>query len=144
MAEFAPHYEPRQEFWKPIVGSKPEGVNPHADAQNLCRSCGAEIVLVGRFCHLCGADRSDDQAPELRRGLATWFDLAAVREAAGLNTAALAALLLGCGCLAAVIVTGFAFKASTVLEWQAIQLWRIEWLLASIAGFAAGLLLKKR
>jgi hypothetical protein len=35
------------------------------------------------------------------------------------------------------------FTARTPLDWQAVQLWRIEWLLAGIAGFAAGLLLKK-
>ena len=29
------------------------------------------------------------------------------------------------------------------LDWQAIQLWRIEWLLAAVAAFVAGCLLKK-
>ena len=28
------------------------------------------------------------------------------------------------------------FSARTVLDWQAIQLWRIEWLLAAVAAFA--------
>jgi hypothetical protein len=30
-----------------------------------------------------------------------------------------------------------------VLDWQAIQLWRIEWLLGAAAAFVAGCLLKK-
>ena len=51
---------------------------------------------------------------------------------------------LGAGALltAALAVSVF-FSVRTVLDWQAIQLWRIEWLLASIAAFVAGLLLKK-
>jgi hypothetical protein len=35
------------------------------------------------------------------------------------------------------------FSARTVLDWQAIQLWRIEWLLAAVAAFVAGCLLKR-
>jgi hypothetical protein len=35
------------------------------------------------------------------------------------------------------------FSVRTALDWQAIQLWRIEWLLAAIASFLAGCLLKK-
>jgi hypothetical protein len=41
-------------------------------------------------------------------------------------------------------VTGFVFTATTLLDWQAVQLWRIEWLLGSVAMFAAGFLLKKK
>jgi len=51
---------------------------------------------------------------------------------------------LGCACVVAAVVTGLVFTASTVVEWQAIQLWRIEWLLAAIALFGAGMLLKKQ
>jgi hypothetical protein len=42
------------------------------------------------------------------------------------------------------VVTGFLFSATTLLDWQAVQLWRIEWLLAATAIFAAGFLLKKK
>ena len=41
-------------------------------------------------------------------------------------------------------VDRFVFSARTVLDWQAVQLWRIEWLLGAIAMFAAGVLLKRR
>jgi len=30
-----------------------------------------------------------------------------------------------------------------VLEWEAVQAFRIQWLLAAVAAFVAGLLLKK-
>jgi hypothetical protein len=43
----------------------------------------------------------------------------------------------------AAVITGFLYTATTVLDWQAVQIWRIEWLLAALAIFAGGLLLKK-
>jgi hypothetical protein len=33
--------------------------------------------------------------------------------------------------------------AKTLVEWQAIQFYRAEWLLAATAAFVAGILLKK-
>jgi len=30
-----------------------------------------------------------------------------------------------------------------MIDWQAVQLWRIEWLLGAVAAFVAGCLLKK-
>jgi hypothetical protein len=36
------------------------------------------------------------------------------------------------------------FNPTTLVDWQAIQLWRIEWFLAAIAILLAGLLLKKK
>jgi hypothetical protein len=35
------------------------------------------------------------------------------------------------------------FSVRTALDWQAIQLWRIEWLLAAVAAFVAGCALRK-
>jgi hypothetical protein len=34
--------------------------------------------------------------------------------------------------------------AKTLVDWQAIQMYRIEWLLAATAAFVAGILLKKK
>jgi len=60
-----------------------------------------------------------------------------------LPTAALVAFMVGLGCVAGAIGVGLFFKASNLGEFQAIQLWRIEWLLAATAAFVAGILLKK-
>jgi len=38
---------------------------------------------------------------------------------------------------------GLVYSARTALDWQAVQLWRIEWLLAGISAFLAGVLLKR-
>jgi hypothetical protein len=53
------------------------------------------------------------------------------------------AFLLGVLCLAGALAVSLFFSARTALDWQAIQLWRIEWLIAAIAAFVAGCLLKK-
>lgn len=143
MADAAPNYEERQEFWRPLVAPPAANERLEAKPRSACKKCGAEAVLVGQFCHVCGADRTADPLPGTSPGLASWFDFASVRTALGLGTPSLVAFFLGCGCGIAAIVTGFAFTASNALEWQAIQLWRIEWLLGAIALFGAGLLLKK-
>jgi hypothetical protein len=142
VANAAPNVQERQEFWKPIVASHPEGAQAELQTRNACPKCGAEAVLVGQFCHVCGAERGTE-FPQFAQGLASWFDFTAVRKATGLGLAALLPFILGCGCVIAAAAVGFVYTASTVLEWQAIQLWRIEWLLAAIASFGAGLLLKK-
>ena len=42
----------------------------------------------------------------------------------------------------AAVGTGILFSVETVLDWEAVQSWRVQWLLAAIASFAAGILLK--
>ncbi|HEY6769046.1 MAG TPA: hypothetical protein VI386_30250 [Candidatus Sulfotelmatobacter sp.] len=61
----------------------------------------------------------------------------------GLPTAAFMAFMVGVGCVAGAIGVGLLYKASNMAEFQAVQLWRIEWLLAATASFVAGILLKK-
>ena len=61
----------------------------------------------------------------------------------GLPTAALIAFITGLGCVAGCIGVSLFYKASNLAEFQAIQMWRIEWLLAATASFVAGILLKR-
>ena len=61
----------------------------------------------------------------------------------GLSTASLVAFILGLGCVAGALLVGL-LNAKTLVDWEAIQFYRVEWLLAAVASFAAGLLLKKR
>jgi hypothetical protein len=51
--------------------------------------------------------------------------------------------LAGVFCLVGALAVSVFFTAQTALDWQAIQMWRIEWLLAAIAAFVVGCLLKK-
>jgi hypothetical protein len=61
----------------------------------------------------------------------------------GLPTAALVAFMIGLGCVVGALGVSLFYRASTLAEFQAIQMWRIEWLLAATASFVAGILLKK-
>lgn len=61
---------------------------------------------------------------------------------ANLSTASLIAFLVGIGCVVGALLVGL-FTAKTLVDWQAIQIYRVEWLLAAIASFVAAILLKK-
>lgn len=66
-----------------------------------------------------------------------------IQRGVGLPTAALVAFIIGLGCVVGAISVSLFYKASNLAEFQAIQMWRIEWLLAATASFVAGILLKK-
>jgi hypothetical protein len=65
-----------------------------------------------------------------------------IKRWVGLPTASLVAFMIGLGCVTGAIGVSLFYKASNLGEFQAIQLWRIEWLLAATASFVAGILLK--
>jgi len=60
----------------------------------------------------------------------------------GLSTASLIAFVIGVACIAGALLVGL-LTAKTLVDWQAIQYYRAEWLLAATASFVAGILLKK-
>jgi hypothetical protein len=51
--------------------------------------------------------------------------------------------MIGLGCILGAIAVGFVFTVQNLVDWQAVQIWRIQWLLAAAAAFIAGILLKK-
>lgn len=65
-----------------------------------------------------------------------------IQRRVGLPTGSLIAFIIGLGCVAGAIGVSFFYKASNLAEFQAIQMWRMEWLLAATASFVAGILLK--
>jgi hypothetical protein len=143
MPDMVRNAEVRQEFWRPPADEL------HARAAQfsnvaVCDHCRSEFVMGARFCHVCGTERN----PRLQASISRWEKireyLASMRlsEILGLPTAALITFFLGAICIIAAMAQGLR-SPETVLEWQAVQLWRIQWLLAGIAAFLAGLLLKK-
>jgi len=128
----------RHEFWQPPATDVGAGQERSA----TCEECRTEFLVGSRYCHSCGATRPmvSGLAAAGVPGLA---EFTSVGKHLGLATPSLIAFLLGAFCLVAALSVGVFFTAHTALEWQAVQLWRIEWLLAGIAAFAAGLLLKK-
>lgn len=65
-----------------------------------------------------------------------------IKSWVGLSTASLIAFIVGIGCVAGALLVGL-LTAKTFVDWQAIQFYRAEWLLAATAAFVAGILLKK-
>lgn len=65
-----------------------------------------------------------------------------IKERIGLPTGSLIAFVIGLACVAGALLVGL-LSANTLVDWQAIQFYRAEWLLGATAAFVAGILLKK-
>ncbi len=127
----------RHEFWRPPAQEKVAG----QERSETCEECRTEFIVGSRYCHCCGASRPLNSAQQTDIPGLTEFT--ALGKRLGLATPSLISFLFGAFCLAAAFSVGVIFTARTPLDWQALQLWRIEWLLTGIASFVAGLLLKK-
>jgi ribosomal protein L37E len=140
MAEVA--HSAQHEFWRPPMVTT--GTTGHADRVEACDRCGTEFIVDSRFCHTCGAGRADLNASTFSRlqEKVTVAQLIGLGDSLGLNTAAFIAFAAGVLCLLGALGVGVIFNARTMADWQAVQLWRIEWLLAALAAFVAGCLLK--
>ncbi len=142
MSDMARNMNERQEFWRPPVETGRDAAGAMVADDGACETCGSEFVMGSRFCHVCGAERHP-QRLQSSSGVSRFFDLGGIRSALGLTTGSLIAFFVGIACVLAAIGTGIVFSATTVLDWQAVQVWRIEWLLAAVAAFVAGVLLKR-
>jgi hypothetical protein len=145
MAETAD--QTRHEFWRAPIPVSEAGARRERNRERIeelsetCR-CGTEFIVSSIYCHSCGARRPDlNAAPML--GIPGGAELAWVGERLGLTTPALIAFLVGALCVLGAMAVSVFFSVRTALDWQAIQLWRIEWLLAAVAAFVAGCVLKK-
>ncbi len=157
----------------PVVGDGiviRENIPSMAEA---CPRCGTEFLLGSRFCHSCGGRRPEAISAAARadaaavaglweQGVARVHSLIAgfswskikfpswlrylhfheIKSWVGLSTPSLIAFVIGVGCVAGALLVGL-LTAKTFVDWQAIQFYRAEWLLAATAAFVAGILLKK-
>lgn len=114
-------------------------------APSSCWHCGADYAPAAHFCHVCGSEREKPLAigNDLDPAIAA-KESTNLLDLVGLTISSLIFFFLGMACMIAALVTGMVYKADTLVDWQAVQLWRIEWLLASSAALLAGILLKKR
>jgi len=157
MSEVAHNSE--REFWQPPVVAPPVVLTPVASPGMVeaCDGCETEFIPGSKFCHVCGEQRSEQAtqhpvSPWMRK-ISTWARhlefhnierwTVGLRQKLGLSTAALVSFGIGLFCLAGAIGVGLVFTVQTTLDWQAVQVWRIEWLLGASASFLAGILLKK-
>lgn len=139
----------------------------------MCARCGSEFMIGAQFCHACGVRRPaatpgasvdasviaglwTQKLAWLRSTVAgiSWRNIDLpdwlhylhfheIQRWVGLPTASLIAFFIGLGCVAGVLGVSLFYRASTLAEFQAIQMWRVEWLLGATASFVAGILLKK-
>lgn len=140
MDNTARDFEARGEFWQPPKQGLREPPPARVTA-DTCADCGIEFVAGARFCHCCGARRGAQTRPWFRLARLLHFEV--IRERLGLRLGSLVALVAGVVCTLAAVATGMIYSTTTVQDWQAVQVWRIQWLLAAVAAFLAGLLLKR-
>jgi len=138
-----------------------------------CPRCGSEFLLGSHFCHSCGGRRpqavsastkTDAEAvaglwekgvhrvrtavtgiPWQKVKFPDWMQYLhfhEIKSRTGLPTGSLIAFVIGLACIAGALLVGL-LTAKTLVDWQAIQFYRAEWLLAATAAFVAGILLKK-
>jgi len=146
-----------------------ESVSTMAEA---CPRCATEFLSGSHFCHSCGGRRpvavsaatKADAAVVARLWeqtvegaqyvLLAWRKVTfpawlqylhfhEIKRRLGLSAASLISFVIGMGCVAGALLVGL-LTAKTLVDWQAIQFYRAEWLLAATAAFVAGILLKKR
>jgi hypothetical protein len=132
----------QQEYWRPAIHNRSREASPELVSRvEVCENCGTEFVLGSRFCHVCGGERQTALSSTSR--WAEILDFDHIRHALGFSTGALIAFIVGAICSIAALSVGFIYSANTLVDWQAVQTWRIEWLLAAAVAFIAGILLKK-
>lgn len=140
MAEVA--HETQHEYWRPPLQAAPEVVG-HQERVQACDRCGTEFIVGSRFCHTCGAGRPGASGTARWQQRISLAQLSSLAERLGLSMGASIAFVVGVVCVIGAAIVGLVFSTRTVLDWQAVQLWRIELLLASVSAFGAGFLLKR-
>ena len=132
-----------QEYWRPADPATARIAGPIL-AEGLCPGCGVDYSEGARFCHICGKERNrQPAAPPTPMSFADFFDVAMLRERFALSWPSVGFFILGILCLVIVASVGLLYKSETLVQWQALQFWRIEWLLGAAAAMLAGILLKK-
>ncbi len=137
-------HDTHQEFWRPPV-SQPATNDSLAEA---CRRCGTEFMVGAAFCHICGSGRHRSSGVSDRNwtkyfGFLRALDFSSVTGWFGLPMPSLCAFLVGSAFLVVALAMGFV-SVHDMSDFEAVQLWRIQWLMAACAAFLAGILLKNR
>ena len=143
MSEVIP--EAQHEFWRPPAIRQEATLVP--GMADVCAGCNTEFMVGSRFCHICGVARGSHAGLQSRYWtqlleflhLVEFQDL---KQWLGLGTAPLIAFAIGVFCFLAAILVGVVCSITNFEDFQAVQFWRMEWLLAAVVAFVAGILLK--
>lgn len=133
-----------QEFWRPPLSQPPAATN----LAESCRRCGTEFMVGAAFCHVCGSNRHRADVIPSRSwtkhlGFLRALEFGSVKDWFGLPIPSLCAFLLGIAFLIVALAMSFVSVHDTA-DFEAVQLWRIQWLMVACASFLAGILLKGR
>lgn len=133
-----------KEFWRPPLT---HSATPGAAMVEACDGCGTEFMAGAGFCYVCGTSREARPSTAPRAGgsfsFLSFLEFHRLKQGLGLSEASLIAFCIGVGCLLAVLAVSMIYGAQNLADFQAIQSYRIQWLLAALAAFVAGILLKK-
>jgi hypothetical protein len=132
-----------EEYWRPANRQAERVIKP-LTTPSLCATCETEYPTGARFCYVCGQERDPKIASREPFSPIQLLDMEVIRQRLRLSVGSLVFFLLALACMAGALLTGFVYRPSTVLDWQAVQTWRIEWLLAATAAMLGGILLKKK
>jgi hypothetical protein len=147
--------------------------DPNPAMAEACPRCGTEFLLGSKFCHSCGGRRPAAIGSSARADAAalaglweraiypiqsavagfSWRKIKfpswmrhlhfhEIKSRLGLSTASLIAFVVGLSCVAGALLVG-VYSVKTWNDFQAIQYYRVECLLAATASFVAGILLKR-
>ena len=148
-------------YWKPVldyehwdadapggngtgVAHSPVSESEPAVRHDLCRHCGSEFVVDSPFCRMCGRAKNETLLSEEKKSPWRAVDFYQLRRSLGLSIGAMICFIAGLACVGAGIAVGFIYTANTLVDWQAIQAWRCEWLIAAGVAFVCGILLNSR
>ena len=132
-------HDAQHEFWRPPVVPAEAACTGMVE---VCDGCTSEFMVGSLFCHICGASREARTSATAHWTL--FLEFHNIQRTLGLSTPSLVAFLVGMACLImAAIAVGTIYSVQTFDDFQAVQLYRMQWILGAIAAFAAGLLLKK-
>ncbi len=131
-----------QEYWRP---ANPDVARVIPSLRGICWHCGMDYTPGARYCHSCGGAREGSNVEALadtkerqRSG-----DLSGTFQQLGLPVPCIVCLIVAMVFALAALLTGIIYREDTLVDWQAVQVWRIEWLLAAAVALLAGILLKK-
>lgn len=141
--DYEPWEETKVESRHSDAASTPASIPPNSPVRHdLCNHCGSEFVVDSPYCRMCGRGRSEAARPA--KATSNPLDFRVMRGYLGLTPGALVCLIIGLACIGAAVVTGFMYAAGTLVDWEAIQIWRGEWLIAAGVVFLCGILLNGR
>jgi hypothetical protein len=144
MSDVVPNTQ--HDFWRPPVMAPDPAPSPVSI--QACAGCGTEFMVGAKFCHTCGAARA-----RVSPGFQHWTrhlefqniaqGFAWLRDYLGLPLPSLIAFAIGVVCFVAAIAVGVIYSVQNFADFQAVQFFRMQWLLASVAAFVAGILLRR-